>query len=252
MVTTGMVYDFIDSFAPFSTQMSFDNAGLLIGSRERPVERVLCCLDATASMARQASRDDCQLVVSHHPVIFTPLSSISDTSAEYALIRAGVDVICAHTNLDLPEWGVNSCLADALGFEGFARPVWMECGVFGELPEPVDVHSLASRVCKSLDCAGVAVVDGGRPIRRVALLGGQCGDELTAMFGRIDAFITGEAKHHLLVAAKEFGCTLILAGHHRTEAVVVKPLAERIAAHFGQIEVICGEQLPPESIISNR
>ena len=117
MVTIGKIYDFIDRFAPFDTQMSFDNAGLLVGGREESVERVLVALDVTRAVAEEARERGCGLIVSHHPVIFTPLRSIKPGDVVYRLISNKTAVIAAHTNYDVAADGVNYALASALGLE---------------------------------------------------------------------------------------------------------------------------------------
>ena len=108
------IYDYIDSFAPFQSAMSFDNAGLLVGDSKAEVKTAVLSLDITPAVVREAVKLGAQLIVSHHPVIFDPLKSISTDSAPYLLAQHGIAAICAHTNLDMAVGGVNSCLAECL------------------------------------------------------------------------------------------------------------------------------------------
>ena len=118
MAAVKEIYQFLDQIAPFSLQMDFDNAGFLVGRGEAQVRRILVALDITAPVAEEAGRLGCQLVVSHHPVIFHPAHSVTDETVTgrvlLTLIEHGLAAICAHTNLDAVRGGVNDCLAEAL------------------------------------------------------------------------------------------------------------------------------------------
>ena len=248
MITTGMIFDYLNELAPFDSQMGFDNSGLLIGSRDRQVQRVMVALDASLPVAVQAAEKQCQLLVTHHPVIFRPAKAIGGDCAVYRLIAGGVDVISAHTNLDIAEGGVNSCLADALGFEDFERPEWLELGVCGELHRPMSAAELGEYVARRLGCGGVRIADGGRPVRRVALIGGAGGSEWSTIAGKADALITGEARHNEIIEARDAGFTLIIAGHYETESVVVAPLCRMLSERFPEVEFICADEDNPVTV----
>ncbi len=250
MATVGEIYDAINALAPFETQMGFDNSGLLIGSREREVQRVLVALDATAAVVEQAIEQDCRLLITHHPVIFTPARSIPALSPVYKLIAGGVGIICAPTNLVIAAEGVIACLARKLGFEEFTAPDWLELGVAAELNRAMTARELGAYTAEKLGCGGVRVADGGRPIRTVAMIGGAGGSELPALAGRVDALITGEAKHSQFIEAADSGITLIAAGHHETEAVVLQPLAERLCETFPEVEFLT-EYSNPTFVLAN-
>ena len=113
------VYRALDNWAPFDTQMDFDNAGFLVGRGARAVSRVLVALDITEQVVEEAGGWGAQLIVSHHPVIFHPVKTITDASplgrTLLRLAELGIAAICAHTNLDAVTGGVNDVLAQALG-----------------------------------------------------------------------------------------------------------------------------------------
>ena len=110
------VYKFLDKIAPFDTAMGFDNCGLLVGDMKQSVKKVLLALDITVQVVKEAKRLGANLVISHHPIIFSPLKKIEFGSAVSMLIENKISAICAHTNLDMAgEYGVNACLAKALG-----------------------------------------------------------------------------------------------------------------------------------------
>ena len=115
---TKEIVQYIDSFAPFSTAMPYDNCGLLIGSGETEPTGAVVSLDATLEALQYALENRCNLVVTHHPIIFNALKRIDTQSAVYQYIRYGVSVISAHTNLDMVKGGLNDALAKRLGLTG--------------------------------------------------------------------------------------------------------------------------------------
>lgn len=248
MTTTGMIYEYLNSLAPFESQLGFDNSGLLVGSESRQVQRVMIALDASKPVAAQAAEKRCQLLITHHPVIFRPAKAIAGDCAIYRLISGGVDVISAHTNLDIAVGGVNTCLARALGFENFERPEWLELGVCGDLSHEMSAAELGSYVAQRLCCSGVRVVDGGRPVRSAALIGGAGGSEWSAIARHADALITGEAKHNEIIEARDAGFTMIIAGHYETESVVVAPLCKMLSKRFPEVEFICADEPNPVTV----
>ena len=115
MTTIGQIYQAMDEMAPFRRAESWDNSGLLLGEKNRPVERVVLALDATVPVVEEAARLGADLLLTHHPVIFHPLKKIPSSSVVARLIQKNIGVISAHTNLDLAQDGVNDQLALALG-----------------------------------------------------------------------------------------------------------------------------------------
>lgn len=246
MITVRDIYDYIDAKAPFSTQMDFDNAGLLVGDGNAPVSRVMVALDATLPVVREAGRRKCQLLVTHHPLIFHPLKAITPNDLTQAtvaeLIRRNMALICAHTNLDAAPGGVNDVLMERLGVKvtgildefgvGDCGPYGM--GRIGELSEPMEPRAFASMVKKALGARAVRAVPGSRPVKRVAVCGGAGGDmvELAASLG-MDAYVTADVKHHEFLLAQALDITLLDAGHYATENPVTPVLADQIKDAFG-------------------
>ncbi len=117
----GEIMDFMEEIAPAFLAEDWDNIGLMLGSRSQKVERILVCLDASGAVAEEAARLGADLIISHHPLIFKGLKSIVSDNAEgriiYNLIKNGIAVYSAHTNLDAAPEGVNQCLAESLGLE---------------------------------------------------------------------------------------------------------------------------------------
>ena len=242
--TVKNVFDFINSIAPFEKQCEWDNSGLIIGDPSQKIGKIGVVLDITADAIKYAAENGIDLIVSHHPVIFRAIKSVTADDPAYMLIKSNISAICTHTSLDIAKGGVNDALADALGFEG-AVPL-SDSGETEMIricnTDEMNADTLAKLVAKKLSTC-VTVADGNKPITKVALCGGAGGDFLfdVAASG-CDAFITGEAKHHEFLAAKELGLTLIAAGHFETENPVVDVLANRIKNNFD-----CEIQIIPQS-----
>ena len=245
------VYEYLDTIAPFALQMDFDNAGFLVGRREAWVDAMLISLDITRDVILEAEALGAQLIVSHHPVIFHPVKCITDgdVAGEKLLMLAErhIAAICAHTNLDAAQGGVNDLLAQAVGLgeveqlhqdgvDRIGRPYGI--GRVGVLPRPIPVRAFAAEVKQALGAASVRFVDAGRPVRRVAVGGGSCGNMLSdALSKGCDTFLTADVKYDVFLEAQALGVNLLDAGHFATENVVCAPLAEQMHRHFPDMRV---------------
>ena len=251
MATVKDIYHFLDSIAPFATQEDFDNAGLLVGYAGAQVTRVLAALDITPQVVEEAAQMGAQLIVAHHPVIFQPIRAVTDESVTGGLVlslaRQGIAAICAHTNLDAAQGGVNDCLARALGLSeiGQLRQSGTDeqgrrygIGRVGTLGTAMTAGEFALYVKNRLGASGVRVEDAGRPVRRVAVGGGACGDMLAdAVRAGCDTFVTADVKYHVFLEANALGLNLLDAGHFPTEDVVIPPLVEALRGAFPDLSV---------------
>jgi dinuclear metal center YbgI/SA1388 family protein len=116
------IYKFINDIAPFNISFDWDNTGLLIGDMDQKISNVLVALDVTKEVISEAVSLDCNLIISHHPVIFKPVKSILNGSIPHLTVKNNLNVMCAHTNLDLADEGVNKCLANKLNLKNI-RPL---------------------------------------------------------------------------------------------------------------------------------
>lgn len=241
MTSVQDIYAYIDGFAPFATQMDFDNAGLLVGDSQAEVSRVLLALDATMDVVCQAERKRCQLIVTHHPLIFHPLKAVRPEDPTQAivtrLIRKNIALVCAHTNLDAAPGGVNDVLMECLGGKvtGVLEPMGEGYGMgrVGELKEPMEPKAFAAMVKKALGAKAVRATLGRGPVKKLAVCGGAGSDllDLAVSLGT-DAFVTADVKHHEFLAAQALGVTLIDGGHFSTENPVIPALVERLRGAF--------------------
>lgn len=231
----------IDTFAPFSLAEEWDNPGLMVGDYNAEVKCVGICLDAVREAVISASKNDCEVLLCHHPLIFRPVKKI-DVNAEPGCtiseaIRRNVNIIAAHTNWDRADDGVNTTLAELINLqkleplndEGFGF-----CGVMSKklaLSEFLELVKLSWGLSR-LDCY-VSDGDYERKILRVALCGGS-GAEFwgAARIHSADIYITADMKYHELMDANGSGLTIAIADHGEMERASLSKLAEKISA-FG-------------------
>lgn len=231
------IFDYTQSFAPLCLAMPYDNCGILVGDSEKEVSKAIVTLDITSDVIDEAVRKGAELIISHHPIIFSPLKSVGIDSCVYKLIQNGITALCMHTNLDLSqENGVNITLAKALGLENIAI-VEGECLLTGELQTEYSVEDFAKYVKERLDCQGVRYTKGEKSIRRVAVACGAGGDYVfnCEKLGA-DAFVTGEIKHHQIIKANEIGLTIVDAGHYKTEDVIIPVLVRLLSEKFADTQ----------------
>ena len=109
MITVRQVYEAMQAIAPLELAESWDNPGLLVDCGGA-VHRVLTALDITPEVVEEAAAKQCEMIVSHHPVIFDPLKRLGPQDVPFQLVRAGISAVCMHTNLDAAEGGVLSLI----------------------------------------------------------------------------------------------------------------------------------------------
>lgn len=245
MTTVGDIFDLIDSFAPFSQQQSYDNSGICAGSRSQSVTRILTALDITCDVVKEAAAKGCELVISHHPVIFRPLRTLSPDDPAVMLAAGGISAICAHTSFDSAAGGMNDLLAERLGLS-VVEPLAIEdgkpIGYVCELSDEAGAADLASLCKQRLGCRVVRYTDTARSITRAAVCSGSGGDLLGAAAAKgCEALITGDVKHSCFIEAQNRGFCLIDAGHFYTENIFHEALAERITAAFPEVTAIRSE-----------
>lgn len=250
MTTVNDIFAAIDRAAPFDTQLDYDHAGFLVGNGGAGVEKALLALDVTNSVIDEALRLGCGLIITHHPVIWDPIKRLMSDSVVYRLAKADISVISAHTNLDAAQGGVNDCLAEALGLTNCRHAESAEIGTVGELGREMTARELAEHVKGALGCGAVKFTRGSKMIKHVAVIGGAGGDYAPAICAaEADALVTGEAKHNELIDAVNADITLIVAGHHETEAVVLPALAEQLRREFPETEFSVSAELSPAAVV---
>ncbi|MBQ6235234.1 MAG: Nif3-like dinuclear metal center hexameric protein [Clostridia bacterium] len=223
----------MESIAPKELALSFDNVGLLIGPDHDEIRKVLVALDLTVPVAQEAIDGGYDLVLTHHPIFWDPIKSISpdayETAAAYLLIRHGIGHFAAHTNLDACSGGVNDVLAGLLSLENIRLLPPENLGRIGALSTPMPFSSFATFCETKLGVHGRFAGDPNRMIRTVAVIGGSGGGDVEYVhLAGCDAFVTGEMKHSQALLAEHLGLCCCVMGHYETEFPVLKPLISRL------------------------
>lgn len=230
MTTIGHIAEELYRWAPTDTAESWDNVGLLVGDTSAPVSAVLVTLDITVEAIEKAKQIGAQLIVSHHPVIFRPLSEMSSQHPVYQLAAAGIGALCLHTNLDKAEGGVSDALAQRLGLSEIQAD---GCVRIGRLMRETSPKEWAKQCTEQLHTS-VFIKEGNSAISRVAVCGGAGMDELLPFLGCVDAVLTGEIKHHEWPTD---GTTAVAAGHYATEQPIVPVIAARLQQKFPHVMI---------------
>ena len=241
------ILQYLESIAPAALKAEWDNVGLLCGSRQKNVKKILVALDPFIHVCQEAADWGADLLVTHHPLIFQPLTAVTDDStvgqAVMTLLIGGIAAINAHTNLDCADGGVNDTLASVLGLTHIQKVPGDGDGLLrmGEVT-PKALEQFLPQVKSALQCDGLRYVSGGKPVYKVAVGGGSCGSALYDVIAAgCDTFVTADVKYNQFWDARELGLNLIDAGHFATENPVIPVLAAKLQAHFPQLEVKISE-----------
>jgi len=239
MTKVSEIAAYLEGKIPSSLKMDYDNVGLLCGFPDREVTRVLVVLDITLEAIQEAEATGAELIVSHHPVIFTPMRRVCDDTPDgrrvIRLLQSGLSAVCLHTNLDRVEGGVNSALAAAVGAD---MEELLDMGGIARLPEPMSMEAFLSQTRDALNVPDMRFYSAERAVERIAVCGGAGGDMIyqAAALG-CDTVLTGEIKHHQWIDGAELGLNLIEGGHFATENVVTVALAELLRGRFPDVDI---------------
>ncbi len=225
----------LEQIAPPELKEDWDNVGLMVGDEAEAIHGVLLALDLTEEVIEEAISLECNLIVTHHPLIFQPLCALDRKKHEklFRLIEHHINVYSMHTNLDCALEGVNDRLAECFDLSDtkvLCSDEETGLGRIGRLRGSMNFETFLTMVKSVLNVKYVKYVgDLHREIRTVAVLGGAGGDYLSyALQEGADVMVTSEVKHHVALQAKETGIALIDAGHFETEHIVLEPLAEQL------------------------
>ena len=254
-MTVQTILDYVNSLAPRQMKYDWDNVGLLCGRRDQEVKKVLVALDPFMDVCMEAQAVGADMILTHHPLIFRAPKSITtdDTVGQCILYLAshGIAAVNAHTNLDCAPGGVNDVLAQTLGLSNVQVPdpmgsddegrPWglLRTGTVEEMP----LEAFLSRVKERLKTPVLRYADGGKPVCKVAVGGGACGDAYAdALRAGCDTLVTADVKYNQFWDAHDLGLNLIDAGHFYTENPVCAVLAEKVQAQFPEIEVVLSRE----------
>jgi len=256
----------VEVVAPYHLAEDWDNVGLQLGSRLWPAKRVMTALDPTPGVVREVIDRQGNVLVTHHPLIFSPLRTL-DVDKPLGriletLLNHRIAVIAAHTNLDAVQGGVNDILASLLAVKEVA--VWQpseqdaSCGIgrIGRLASPMALRDLAAAIKDRLAVPHIRFAgDANLKVHRVALCSGS-GSSLLGPFLATDAdvFITGDVRYHEAREIESHGRGIVDVGHFESEHIVLNELTIKLAEQMSsrgldvRVEACVGEHAPFQTI----
>ena len=192
----------IESVAPRSAQADWDNSGMQVGDTGRDIQSVLLTTDVTPDVVDEAIMCGCQLIVSHHPLLFHGLKQVCGQTPQARVveraIKHNIAIYSAHTNLDSVAGGINTTLADKLGLTDYHFLTESGLGVFGQLPESVSFLDFIEQIYAKLQCTYVRYTRPAKPmIQTIALCGGSGAEFIDEAINQgADVYLTADCKYH--------------------------------------------------------
>lgn len=261
MPTVGDIASTIEEFAPLRLQEGYDNSGLQVGDSARHVDAVLLCLDVTAEVIREARRRKCGMIVSHHPLIFTGLKSLTGADETQRLVmealKGGISIYSAHTNLDGAWNGVSHEMAHILGLTDIrvlapqSEDLRSGLGVVGEV-RPTPKLEFLRKVKEKFNVRALRYSSQSPAlvIKRVAICGGSGGSLIKrALEAAADLYVTGDVKYHDFAT---YGLQMVIAdvGHYEGELCAMRVLSRIIRQAWPELVVyFSDDQQNPIGII---
>lgn len=227
------IKNIIEGFAPVRLKESYDNVGLMVGDLDAEVTSILIALDCTLEVIEEAIAKKCNLIITHHPLLFIKPSTITTETLTgkkiIKLIKNNINLYSAHTNLDSVEGGINDSLMKILGYNKYDIMEISEnissneeksgIGRIAVLNRPTTLLELCNKVKETLELPFVRFSGkGSLEVNKVAIINGSGQDYfLLAKKLGADCIITGDTTYHYVSDFREEGIGIIDAGHFGTE-----------------------------------
>ncbi len=244
------ICNILNELAPVNTCLDFDNVGLLVGDYDQDVKKILLALDLTTNVLEEAIDEKADFILTHHPLIFSPLKKINNDSivgnSVMKLIKNNISYYASHTNLDKAECGTNMYLANILGLNdiSFVDDENLIC-VTGNVD--TNLKLLVDKIKKELSIDYLRLVGENDDINinKVAVATG-AGDSY-GLFSAckslgVDVLITGDLKYHTMQFAKDIGLTVIDATHFYTENIVMENMQKILAKKLENVEIVISKK----------
>lgn len=229
------VIDFIDKTAPLTLAEEWDSPGLKTGSLNDTIDKILLCLDVSVEVVKEAIDKGCNLIISHHPVMFRPISSILyDNEAALCLaIKNDISIYSAHTNLDFAPKGINDTLAQAIGLIDIQKD-FSGKHAYGYTTKEISLNDFIKQLKEKLKVPFVNVTMPSESYKDITIKkvgvssGGFDGETKWAIDLGIQVLVTGEIKHAEFISLKNKSIIVIGAGHYYTEIPGMEALKDRL------------------------
>ena len=226
----------IEEFAPLWEQEKWDNCGFCVGDPNMEVSHALVALDCTEEVVDEAIATGADIIVTHHPLIFSGVKKISPQNwlgrVLYKAISNNIAIYAAHTNMDKAAGGVSDIMAQKLHLEECTPLLPDSFGIVGNLPQELSVEEFAQEVKRAFEVEAIrcsAPIDG--KIKRVAVCGGSGKSFIPdAMAAGAQAYVTGDITYHEFYTEKGF--MVMDIGHYSSEYGIVHLFKNILSKNF--------------------
>ena len=236
------ILDNLLKIMPKELAMSWDNVGLLAGSKDKEVKNIVVCLDVSEKLIEKAVSLKADLIISHHPMIFSPVKSVTDDTSVgrrlLSLIKNDISYIALHTNYDIAPGCMSDLVAERIGLKGepLEKTASIEdtavgIGKVGDLASAVKISEIAELVKEKFNLPHLRIFDGGedKKVSRISVSPGSGKGMFNAAYEKQAALlISGDISHHDALDALELGVATIDAGHYGLEHIFIADMAKRL------------------------
>ncbi len=249
MIKVNNIINEMELLAPTYLKEDFDNVGLMVGDKNKEVKKVLLALDCTLKVIEEAKKENVELIITHHPLIFKRPSSITTDTLQgkkiIELIKNDISLYSSHTNLDSVENGLNDTIVSILGFDNSKileknkRDDKAGLGRIVSLKESIQLEDLISKIKKSLNINNLRVVKGKDKVNKIAIINGSGQDFIgKAVALGADCIITGDTTYHFASDYKEMEISILDVGHFASEQITFFNVMEILKEKFKDVEFI--------------
>ena len=249
MIKVNNIINEMELLAPTYLKEDFDNVGLMVGDKNKEVKKVLLALDCTLKVIEEAKKENVELIITHHPLIFKRPSSITTDTLQgkkiIELIKNDISLYSSHTNLDSVENGLNDTIVSILGFDNSKileknkRDDKAGLGRIVSLKESIQLEDLISKIKKSLNINNLRVVKGKDKVNKIAIINGSGQDFIgKAVALGADCIITGDTTYHFASDYKEMEISILDVGQFASEQITFFNVMENLKEKFKDVEFI--------------
>ena len=249
MIKVNNIINEMELLAPTYLKEDFNNVGLMVGDKNKEVKKVLLALDCTLKVIEEAKKENVELIITHHPLIFKRPSSITTDTLQgkkiIELIKNDISLYSSHTNLDSVENGLNDTIVSILGFDNSKileknkRDDKAGLGRIVSLKESIQLEDLISKIKKSLNINNLRVVKGKDKVNKIAIINGSGQDFIgKAVALGADCIITGDTTYHFASDYKEMEISILDVGHFASEQITFFNVMENLKEKFKDVEFI--------------
>ena len=260
---------YLNEMAPENIAESWDNSGLLLGAFNEDISKIVICLDVTGQVVDEACRIGADLIIAHHPLLFSPIKRIDTETTMgtvlFKLIQSNINVYCAHTNVDKTDCGLNDLLAGIIGLRECEALDAVSAASFqkdeyifsqdrepkpyriGEIPNLLSLRAFSEHVASTLKQDAIMVSDltisgmndvQAKLIKRVAVMCGSYDIPMKELLeNQVDAVVCGEIKHHQVLELIALGIFVVSAGHHGTERFFVHLIEKWLKEKYTELDI---------------